>query len=120
MLQAQRPASKRAIAITVSIPKPEDRYTWGWIGWATLSAGGFAVLEGYALRKGQHNRTLSVHTRRLLGIYPRRPWSLVGRAIVIGGTAGFAAWFSHHIALSPGDDPRLRDVIRIQEVSDAL
>jgi hypothetical protein len=99
----------------VTLPKPEDRYTYVWIGWALLSAGGFAAAEGYALRTGQHHRTLSVHTRRLLGIYPKRPWHPIGRAFVIGGMAGFAAWFSHHIAFSPGDDPRARKIVLLEE-----
>lgn len=97
--------------VVVAVPHPEDRYTYAWIGWAAISAGGFAALQGYALRNGQHDRTLSVHTRRLLGIYPRKPWHPIGRAFVVGGMAGFAAWFSHHIAFSPGDDPRLRYVL---------
>jgi hypothetical protein len=106
----------KRIPVIVAIPKPEDQYTWAWIGWAAISAGGFAALQGYALRTGQHNRTLSVHTRKVLGIYPPKPWHAVGRAIIIGGMAGFATWFSHHIAFSPGDDPRSRTLQILSEV----
>lgn len=108
---------QKRIPIVVTIPRPEDRFTYAWIGWALLSGGGFAALQSYALRRGQHNRTLSVHTRKLLGIYPRKPWHPIGRAFIIGGMAGFAAWFSHHIAFAPGDDPRLRGLI-LEEIAE--
>lgn len=102
--------SKRRV-VEIRIPKPQDRYSWGWIAWAAVSAGGFAVLEGYALKNGHHHRTLSVHTRRLLGIYPPKRGAIIGRAISVSGMACFCAWFSHHIAFAPGDDPRGRVLV---------
>lgn len=95
---------KRRLTILVRIPKPKTRYTWGWIVWAGVSGIGFALLEGIALRQGEHGNTLSVHWRRTFGIYPPKPWHPVGRAAVLA----FCAWLAHHIAFAPGDDPRLR------------
>lgn len=84
--------------------RPQKKYTYGWIVWAGISATGFAILEGYALYKGEHGDTLSCHTRRITGIHPRQPWHFAGRAAVIG----FCGWFTHHICFAPGDDPRQR------------
>lgn len=95
---------KRRMTILVRVPKPKTRYTWGWIAWTGISLGGFAALEGYALRKGEHGNTLSCHLRRTFGIYPRQPWHPVGRAAFLGGLV----WLGHHIVFAPGDDPRLR------------
>jgi hypothetical protein len=92
------------LTVLVRIPKPETQYTWGWIVWTGVSLGGFAVLEGIALRKGEHGNTLSCHLRRTFGIYPRKRWHPVGRAAFLGGLL----WLGHHIAFAPGDDPRLR------------
>lgn len=84
--------------------RPESAYTWGWISWGAFSALGFTALEGYAMAKGEHGNTLSVHWRRTFGIYPKKRWHPFGRAAVCAGLG----WLAYHIAFEPGDDPRLR------------
>jgi hypothetical protein len=79
------------------------RYTAAWIGWLAITAGGFAALEGYALRHGEYENTLSVHTRRVIGIHPRKPWHPVGRMAIVCA----AAWTVNHIAFGPHSDSPL-------------
>lgn len=83
------------------------RYTKAWILWMAITAGGFAALEGYALRHGEFNNTLSVHTRRVAGIYPRKPWHPISRMVMMLG----AAWLVNHIAFGPHSDSRLHRAI---------
>ena len=89
----------------MKIPRPKTQYTYGWLAWAGVAGGGFLALEGIALRKGEHGNTLSCHWRRVAGIYPEKPWTPAGKAVVVTGLA----WLAYHIAIEPGDDPRLRE-----------
>lgn len=97
--------SRFALTVPTVVPRPKTRYTYGWLAWAAISAGGFAILEGIALAKGEHGNTLSCHWRRVMGIYPEKPWTPAGKTVVISGLA----WVAYHIAFEPGDDPRLRN-----------
>lgn len=109
---------KKAVLVAVGVPaailgmvaaqerkyKPETPYTWGWLAWAAVTAGGFAALEGWAVGRGQHGNTLSAHWRRTFGIHPRKRWHPVSRTAVCGGLF----WVAYHIAFESGEDPRLR------------
>lgn len=83
------------------------RYTWCWIAWLAVTVGIGAALEGYALRRGEFENTLSVHTRRVAGIYPRKPWHPVGRAAILLT----ALWVVNHIVFGPHSDSRLHRAI---------
>jgi hypothetical protein len=97
--------------ILIWLPRPEDKYSWGWIAWAGVSAAGFAALEGHAVRTGKFDRTLSVHSRRLLGIRPRKRWHVAGRLVFAGG----CLWLAQHVALAPDEYLRLRRYINMVE-----
>lgn len=86
---------KGKIIRVVSIP--EEPHSWAWLGWFLVALGGFGVLEGYAVRRRKDHLTLSCHTRRLLGIYPRRKWAPLGESALIGGLTYFTLWFIKHI-----------------------
>lgn len=62
-----------------------------WLGTVLLS---FGIAEGIAIWRGE---TLSVVTRRWLGVDPRRPWRAVAIPLFVAAVAGFAAWFIPHI-----------------------
>lgn len=83
------------------------RYTVGWIVWMAITAGGFAALEGYALRHGEFDNTLTHHTRRALGIYPRKPWHGIGRAFLVFG----ALWLVNHMAFGPHSNSRIHRLL---------
>lgn len=90
------------VKVEVLFRKPQTRYTWYWIAWAVLSGGGFAILEGHAVRRGEVGNTLSVHWRRLFGIYPERPWSPVTKMMV----CGLLQWLIIHIIVEGKEDIR--------------
>jgi len=92
------------------------RYTWAWIIWLAITASGFAALEGYALRKGEFDNTLSVHTRRITGIHPRKPWHLIGRAAVALGSL----WVANHVAFGPHSNSRLHRIMIDRMVSKSI
>lgn len=101
--------------ILVRIPRPEDHFSWGWIAWAAVSATGFAILEGHAIRRARWDRTLSTHWRRTFGIHPQKPWHIVGRGVVIFG----CFWVAQHIAFTPEEYVRVRRYLNIVEMPDA-
>lgn len=63
---------------------------WWWFAWAMI----FVVFETIAIFNRHKGDTLSENLKKLLGIFPLRPWSVVGISIVLG----FAVWFGWHIA----------------------
>ncbi|GAA3222985.1 hypothetical protein [Actinocorallia longicatena] len=76
--------------------KPKARFTWLWIVWVALTLG----IEGGALyrsRTAGTKDTLTAHTRRLLGIDPKRTDHHVGR-LTFGAVL---AWLLWHIAVAP-------------------
>lgn len=103
--------------IIIRVRPPEDRYSWGWIVWTAICAVGFALLEGHAVRGRRYDRTLSVHWRRAMGIYPQKSWHIVGRAVVLFG----CFWVAQHIVFAPHEYPvRWRRYLNIiEEVADA-
>ena len=118
-MQRSLPGARRGRSLVTSsserivfrLPRPEDRYNWGWIAWAGVSAVGFAILEGHAVRSGKFDRTLSVHSRRLLGIRPRKRWHVVGRLAFAGG----CVWLAQHVAFAPDEYLRFRRYINMVE-----
>lgn len=68
----------------------------GWIVWAVVTGGSFAVMEWLTLRR---HETLSETLRRWLGVAPRKPWRRVGVPAFVAVVLGFAAWFIPHIVL---------------------
>ncbi len=86
----------------ILLRRPETRYSWYWILWAAFSGGGFLILEGHAIRKGEIGNTLSVHWRRLFGICPERPWSPVTKMMV----CGLLQWLIIHIVVEGKQEMR--------------
>lgn len=88
--------------MTPHLRRPETRYTWYWIIWAVLSGGGFFALEAKAVASGEVGNTLSVHWRRLFGIYPEKAWSPVTKMMV----CGLLQWLIIHIVVEGKHDIR--------------
>lgn len=66
-------------------------FTRAWITWGVLTIGGFAVIEGLALREGApQGATLSAHLRRMLGIHPAKPWHRASRVALVGACSALA------------------------------
>ena len=73
----------------------ENPFTIGWLVWAGVTLGGFAVLETIALRRKNRGDgrmdTLSAHVERLVHAHPVAKWG------VLVGTGAFFAWWIEHI-----------------------
>ncbi|MFD1145966.1 hypothetical protein [Saccharothrix hoggarensis] len=83
--------------------RPSPDAEWG--AWLAVSAAVFATLEGHALLRRVHERTLSATLRRWLGIRPSR-WY---RAAASAAFLGFLAWLALHIVVAVDRDEEVRD-----------
>lgn len=64
-----------------------------WLAWFLVTLGTFAYLEARAVKARNGRGTLTAATRRVLGLYPPKPWRLFGAA----GFTAFFAWLTAHI-----------------------
>lgn len=63
---------------------------WGWwIAWGLV----FAILETIAILNKTDGDTLSEYTRKWLGVFPKKQWSIVGATALLG----FLVWFGWHV-----------------------
>lgn len=73
-------------------------YRRAWIVWSAVVIGGFAVIEGLALARGDMDNTLTAHLRLLLGLEPDKPWGIVGGLAFLGALV----WAGWHILIQRG------------------
>ena len=64
-----------------------------WIAWLLTTGISFAMLEGYAIKNRKTKGTLTYTLRKHLGLYPARPWRVLGGILVCGAST----WFAIHI-----------------------
>src|SRR5690606_41359788 len=64
-----------------------------WLAWFVVTLGTFVYLEARAVKARNGRGTLTAATRRVLGLYPPKPWRLFGAA----GFIAFFAWLTAHM-----------------------
>lgn len=77
---------------------PEERR---WLLWLLTVGASFTILEAHAILNKRTEATLTYTLRKHLGIYPVRPWKILGSGVVIG----FSGWLAVHL-LTGGLVPR--------------